>query len=119
MVAYYIIVFNTYCNGVDRALLKKSLFFKKILRNIILVAITLSLSNIIKTQNIVLENFLTLKNSAETSLTGAGFIEATIKLVGEMLYSILIIVVAFTGVKYFKKEECRYGRRKFKWKRKK
>lgn len=103
MSAYYIIAFNTYCKGVDRALLKKSLFFKKILRNIILLAIVLSLSNIMKTQNIVLENFLTLNNSAETELTGAGFIESTIELVGQIIYSILLVVVAFLAVKFFKK----------------
>ena len=103
IIAYYIIVFNTYCNGVDRALLKKSLFFKKILRNVILLGIVLAISNIIKTQNIVLENFLTLNNSAETSLTGAGFIESTIKLVGEIIYSILLVVVAVLAVKFFKK----------------
>lgn len=107
MAAYYIIVFNYYCNGVDRQLLKKSLFFKKMLRNIIILAIGMALSNLVKTQNIVIENFLTLNNSAETALTGAGFIEATIKLVGEVLYSILIIIVAFKGVKYFKKEQSR------------
>ena len=107
MAAYYISVFNIYCNGVDRELLKKSLFFKKLLRNVIILAIALGLSNLLQTQNVVLETFLTLNNSSETQLTGAGFIEATIKLVGEILYSILIIIVAITAVKYFKKEQAR------------
>ena len=107
MAGYYVIVFNTYCDGVDRTLLKKSLFFKKLLRNVIILAIALAISNMLKTQNILLENFLTLKNSAETELTGAGFIESTIKLAGEIVYSILIIIVAFTSVRYFKKEQAK------------
>lgn len=107
MVAYYVIIFNFYCNGVDRELLKKSLFFKKILRNVKILAIGIAVSSIIQTQNIVLENFLTLNNSAETELTGAGFIESTIQLVGETIFSILIIVVAFIAVKNFKKQQAR------------
>lgn len=105
MIAYYIITFNIYCDGVDRELLKKSLFFKKILRNIILLSIAIALLNIVQTQNIVLEKFLTLNNSDKTELIGAGFIESTIKLVGEVIYSILIIIVACKVVKYFKKEQ--------------
>lgn len=105
MIAYYIITFNIYCDGVDRELLKKSLFFKKILRNIILLSIAIALLNIVQTQNIVLEKFLTLNNSDKTELIGAGFIESTIKLVGEVIFSILIIIVACKVVKYFKKEQ--------------
>ena len=107
MGAYYIIVFNIYCNGVDRKLLKKSMLFKKILRNIIILAIAMSASNIIQTQNVVLQNLLTLKNTEETVLAGAGFIEATIKLVGDALFSILLIFVTCAGVRYFKKEQTR------------
>jgi len=107
MAAYYIIIFNFYCDGVDRELLKKSLFFKKIMRNVILLAVAMAISNIIQTQNIVLENFLTLSNTAETELVGAGFIEATIQLVGEIIFSILLIVVAIVAVKYFKKQQAR------------
>ena len=107
MVAYYVIVFNFYCDGVDRELLKKSLFFKKMLRNVKLLAIGFAISSIMQTQNIVLENFLKLGNVAETELTGAGFIESTIQLIGETIFSILIIVVAFIAVKYFKKQQAR------------
>jgi len=107
MAGYYIIIFNFYCDGVDRGLLKKSLFFKKILRNVIILAVVMAISNIIQTHNIVLENFLKLNNSAETELVGAGFIEATIQLVGEYIFSILLVFVAVLGVKYFKKEQAR------------
>ena len=107
MAIYYIIVFNFFCNGVDREILKKSLFFKKMLRNVIILAIGIAAFSIMQTQNIVIEKFLTLNNLAETELIGAGFIEATIQLVGETIYSILIILVAFMSVKYFKKQQAR------------
>lgn len=107
MAAYYIVVFNLYCNGVERNLLKKSLFFSKMLRNFIIVAIAMSILNLVQAQDVVLENLLTLNNSAETQLTGAGFIEATLKLIGEGIFSILVIIVAFTAVKYFKKEQAK------------
>lgn len=107
MSAYYIIVFNVYCNGVDRNLLKKSLFFKKICRNVVIWSIGMGISYILKAQNVVLDTFITLKNSAETELTGAGFIEAAIKSWGYALYSIVVVVVASFAVKYFKKEQAR------------
>lgn len=103
MTAYYITLFNIYCNGVDRKLLKKSLFFKKLLRNVIILVIAISISNILQTQNVLLENFLTLNNSKETTLTGAGFIESTIKIAGEIILSILLIIVVILGTKNFKK----------------
>lgn len=107
MAAYYVIVFNFYCDGVDRNLLKKSLFFKKMLRNVKILVIAMAILNLVQTSNIVLDKFLKLSNSDETELIGAGFIESTIKLVGEVLYSILLIIVAFMSVRYFKKEQAR------------
>ena len=107
MAAYYIVIFHVFCNGVDRVLLKKSLFFKKLLRNVIILVIALATLNIVQTQDIVLEKFLTLNNLEETELTGAGFIESTVKLIGEIIFSILIIIVAVRSVKYFKKEQAK------------
>lgn len=107
MAVYYIVIFSLYCNGVDRELLKKSLLFKKLQRNVILVAIGIAASTLINTQNIVLESFLKLKNEAETELIGAGFIESTIKLIGYQIFSIVVIVVAILGVKYFKKNQAK------------
>lgn len=107
MVAYYIIIFNMYCNGVDRELLKNSLLFKKLQRNVILIAIGISLATLINTQNIVLEPFIKLGNEAETELIGAGFIESTIKLIGYQIFSVVVIIVAILGVRYFKKQQSK------------
>ncbi len=107
MSAYYIIIFSLYCNGVDRELLKKSLLFKKLQRNVILIAIGIAANTLMNTQNIVLEPFLKLKNEAETELIGAGFIESTIKLVGYQIFSVIVVIVAVLGIKYFKKEQAK------------
>lgn len=107
MSAYYIIIFSLYCNGVDRKLLKESLLFKKLQRNVILVAIGIAAITLINTQNIVLEPFITLKNEEGTELIGAGFIESTIKLIGYQIFSVVVVAVAILGVKYFKKEQAR------------
>lgn len=107
MSAYYIIIFSLYCNGVDRGLLKKSLLFKKLQRNVILLAIGIAATTFMNTQNIVLEPFLKLKNEAETELIGAGFIESTIKLIGYQIFSVIVVVVAILGIKYFKREQAK------------
>ena len=107
MAVYYVIIFNFYCNGVDRTLLKKSLFFKKMLRNVRILVIAMAILNLVQAQNIVFDKLFKLNNLDETELIGAGFIESTIKLVGEVIYSVLIIIVAFLAVRYFKKEQAR------------
>lgn len=107
MSAYYIIIFSIYCNGVDRELLKKSLLFKKLQRNVILIAIGIATATFVNTQNIVLEPFLKLKNEAETELIGAGFIESTIKLIGYQIFSVVVIIVGILGIKYFKKNQAK------------
>ncbi|MBQ9657602.1 MAG: UPF0182 family protein [Clostridia bacterium] len=107
MTGYYIVIFNTYFNGIDRKLLKQSMLFKKLIRNFLLAATVFSISTLVGTQSIVLKPFLTVGNTIQTELTGAGFVEATIKLFGDVIFSILIIIVAIIAVKYFKKEQSR------------
>ena len=80
MTGYYIVIFNTYFNGIDRKLLKQSMLFKKLIRNFLLAATVFSISTLVGTQSIVLKPFLTVGNTIQTELTGAGFVEATIKL---------------------------------------
>lgn len=104
---YHIIVFNLYCNGVDRELLKNSLLFRKLQRNVILVTLGIVIMIIINMQNIVLEPFMTIKNEEATELIGAGFIESTLKLWGYGLFTIVIFIAAIIGVKYFKKRQAR------------
>ena len=99
MAGYYILVFNFYFDAVDRDLLRNSKLIKKLLRNVILLAIGISAKTIVNTQNIVTGSFLTLSNGTE--LTGAGFIESNIQLWGYIILAIIIIVAVSLSVKFF------------------
>lgn len=102
-ILYHIIVFNMYFDGIDREQLKNSKIINKVLRNIILIAIGISLLNIVQSQNIVLEKFLTIDSENEVELIGAGFAETTIKLWGNIIFAIIITIATVLGVKNFKK----------------
>lgn len=103
MILYHIIVFNVYLGGIDKEILKNSILIKKLLRNIIIIAIGLSLLNLLSAQNIVLERFLEIEsNGTNIELVGAGYTEATIKLWGYAIFSTVIIMAAIFSVKYIK-----------------
>ncbi len=100
--AYYIIVFNKFLvNGVDRELLKKSLFLKQLIFNLVMIAIAGSALILVKTQDIVSSKFLTLSDG--TALYGAGTIEATVKLWGYRIFSIVVLICSIMAVISLKK----------------
>lgn len=101
--AYYIIVFNFYFDGVDRKKLRKSKLVKDLLINVVIFAIIKAIQTVINTQNILTDTFLTLSNG--TQLTGAGNIEATIKLWGYNIFAIVIVVAITLAVIYFEKDK--------------
>ena len=103
MVLYYITVFNLYFGAVDRKLLRESSLIKKILRNVIILAIVVGIQIILNTQNIVTGKLLTLTNGVE--LTGAGTIESTIQLWGYVGLAIVIVINVILAVKHYKKDE--------------
>ena len=103
MAGYYILIFNLYFDAVDRTLLRNSKLIKKLLRNVFILSIVFALSTILNVQDIVLGNFLTLNNGTE--LTGAGFIESTIKLWGYVGLALIIVVSIGLSVRYFKKNQ--------------
>lgn len=103
MVAYYLLVFNIYFEAVDRKLLRESKLIKKVLRNVILLAIVFGIQTILNTQNIVTGTFLTLSNGTE--LTGAGTVESTIQLWGYVGLAIVIVIAVALAIKYFKKSQ--------------
>ena len=103
MAVYYILVFNLYFDAIDRTLLRESKLIKKLLRNVFILAIVIALSTMLSVQNIVLGTFLTLSN--ETELTGAGFIESTIRLWGYLGLALIIVVSIGLSVRYFKKNQ--------------
>ena len=103
MVLYYITVFNLYFGAVDRKLLRESSLIKKILRNVIILAIVIGIQIILNTQNIVTGKLLTLTNGVE--LTGAGTIESTIQLWGYVGLAVVIVINVIQAVKHYKKDE--------------
>lgn len=105
MAVYYVIVFNVHFEGIDRKTLKESKLMKKGIRNVKLIAIGIALITLFNTQNIVLQKFLTINKKVE--LIGAGFTEATIKLWGYRLFSIVIIVSIFMTIRYFKQSNMK------------
>ena len=101
--AFYIIVFNLYFDGIDRTMLRKSKFIKILLKNVIILAILAGILTIFSTQNIVTEKFLTLNDEIE--LTGAGFVESTIKLWGYIIFAFVIIGAIISSVIFFQKNK--------------
>lgn len=111
---YHIIVFNRYFDGVDSELLKKSIFMKKIYRNVIIIAILIGLGTILNTQNILFGNITTIENSTTTrydgvssdiELTGANYTDVTIRRWGYTIFGIIIIVSVILAIKFFKKQD--------------
>lgn len=100
---YYIITFNIFFDkGVDRQTLKKSLFFKHIITNVVLIAIAGAGLILVKTQDVVFSKFLTLSDG--TSLYGAGTIEATVKTWGYRIFAIVVLICSIFAIHNFKKE---------------
>ena len=103
MAGYYILVFNFCFDAVDRELLKNSKLINNLLRNAFILSIFFAISTIIKVQDIVLGNFLTLSN--ETELTGAGFVESTVQLWGYIIFAFVIVIAVGLSVRYFKNNQ--------------
>ncbi|MCI8481854.1 MAG: COG1615 family transporter [Clostridia bacterium] len=61
---YYIVIFNKYFDGVNAETLKKSKFFKQIIRNIKLLSIGIAMFILVNAQGILTDKFLILNNDA-------------------------------------------------------
>lgn len=107
MIIYYIIVFNRHFDGIDSKMLKESLLIKKILRNVLLIVITIAILTALNTTNILTSNMLTIKdqsNSLESiEIIGAGYTEVTIQRWGYLIFSIIMIIAIINAIRAFKK----------------
>ena len=99
MSIYYIAVFNIHLGGIDKELLKKSKFIKQLKLNALLLFIFIAAVIFLNTFNILTDNFISLRDTLSTKLTGAGFTDVTIKLWGYRILSILIIISGILLVK--------------------
>ena len=100
MTVYYIIVFNRYFDGVDRNMLKDSLFMKKLTRNVLLIIVGVAIITFLGTQNLMFGKILTIDDNIE--INGAGMTESTIKLWGYIIFAFVIVIFAYRALKYFK-----------------
>ena len=101
---YYVIVFNRYFDGISRETIKSSKFIKHIIRNIKILILIIGIIVFMRTDNIVLENFLKLNDEEGTELIGAGLTDSTIKLWGYRALSLVMVISVFVAVRFFKKD---------------
>ena len=101
-IVYYIFVFNRYFDGVDKETLKKSYLIKHILTNVRILSIIYAIYTLVGTLDIVFSGFIT--TSSKLQLTGAGLTDITIKLWGNIILAIVIVVSIFLATANIKKE---------------
>lgn len=100
---YYIVVFNRYFDGIDKETLKHSYLVKHLIRYIRFLSIAFAIYTLLGTLDIVFNEFIT--TTSGLSLTGAGKTDVTIKVVGNVLFAIVIVIATFLATANVKKEE--------------
>ena len=98
---YYILVFNKYFEGIDKETLKNSFLIKHIIKHTRFLSIIFAIYTLIGTLDIVFSGFIT--TSSKLQLTGAGVTDVTIKIVGNIIFSILIVISIFMATSNLKK----------------
>lgn len=105
MAIYYIIVFNKNFDGIDGKMLRKSLLVKKAVRNVVLIAIAISIYTALNITNISLNKMLTIKNdmspAEDIEIIGAGYTDVIVQRWGYLIFAIVIIVFIIRAVKAF------------------
>ena len=104
---YYIIAFNTFFESIDGNMLRDSSFIKQLLTYAMLIIIGIAVLVIIKTQGVVLNNFLTLNNEEDTVITGAGLTERIIEVWGYRILAVVMVIAVFMAIKAFKKQNSK------------
>ena len=100
---YYILVFNKNFDGIEREILKKSDLIKNIIKYIRFIAINFSIYTIIRVFDILYDNFI--KTSSGLELIGAGKVDLTIKILGNIVLAIIIIIaIFFSNIKFQKRK---------------
>ncbi len=98
---YYVIIFNSFFDGIDGKMLKESLLMKKIIRNVMFIVIGIALLTVLNVQNMVFGKLLTVNENLD--IVGAGITETTIKLWGYIIFAFVIIIFSYKAIKHFKK----------------
>lgn len=100
---YYVIVMNTYLDGVDIEVLKKNTFIKQILVILGIIALLASTYIFITSQNILTQDMLTIEGEENIDLTGAGKTDVTVKLWGYRIFAVVLFVAILRLLKYVKR----------------
>lgn len=103
--AYYIYVFNKYFDGIDAEMLKKSLLVKQLYAMLRILAVLLGLFVLVKSQDILYSNFINLNSNSNLIVAGAGAIDATLKLWGNILLAIVIVVSIWLTLSFIRKSD--------------
>ena len=101
-ILYYIVVFNQYFDGIDKETLKKSSLVKHIITDVRILSVIYAVYTLVGTLDIVFSGFIT--TSSKLQLTGAGLTDVTIKLWGNIILAIVIVVSIFMATSNIKKE---------------
>lgn len=104
---YYIIALNTQFDGVSSETLKKSKIVKQILNNAKVLSILTAVLTFLKTQDLSSNKFLTIGDKTTYSLYGAGVADASIKLWGYRILTLLIVISVFMAVSAYNKGKTR------------
>ncbi len=105
--AYYITVFNIYFDGINRETLKRNMFIKQLTNHVMAIACIIAFLILVKSQDVVFQNFLTLKDEAKTELVGAGTADIIIGVWGYRIFAIVLIVCTYLGIHNFKKKKTK------------
>lgn len=98
--SYYVIVMNTFLDGVDIELLKKNTFIKQIVVILVVIAFLFCVRIFINSQNVLTQDMLALDG---INLTGAGKTEVTLKLWGYRIFSIILFISIIRLLRYILK----------------
>ena len=101
-IIYYIFVLNRFFDGVDKETLKKSYLVKHIITNVRILSIFYAIYTLVCTLDIVFSGFIT--TSSKLQLTGAGLTDVTIKLWGNIILAMVIVISVFLATANIKKE---------------
>jgi len=101
-IVYHIFVFNKFFDGVDKDTLKKSSLIKHIIKNVRILSVLYAIYTLVGTLDIVFSGFIT--TNSKLQLTGAGLTDVTIKLWGNIVLAIVIVVSIFLATSNIKKE---------------
>ena len=101
-ILYYIVVFNRYFDGIDKETLKKSSLVKHIITDVRILSVIYAVYTLVGTLDIVFSGFIT--TSSKLQLTGAGLTDVTIKLWGNIILAIVIVISIFMATSNVKKK---------------